>query len=144
MKGCGKRYLDCDILPKYTHSGAMPGSQADRTGDFRKGWTNEGIQQFNELFDKVKEDQINHPHFITKWLEKECERLRDQIKKATKDVDAMPCARHELFSDSNEDQSLRASKHPKASAELEASQSLHWQNLQNPITSDNENDGTNH
>ena len=56
MKGCGKRYLDCDILPKYTCGGAMPGSQADRTGDFGKGWTNEGVQQFNELFDKVKED----------------------------------------------------------------------------------------
>ena len=56
----------------------------------------------------------------------------------------MPRARHELFSDSDEDQSLRASKHPKTSAELEASCSLHWQNLQKPIASDDENDGTNH
>ena len=97
MKGRGKRYLDCDILPKYTCGGAMPGSQADHTGDFGKGWTNEGIQRFNELFDKVKEDRLNHLHFITKWLEKARERLRDQIKKATKDVEAMPRARHELL-----------------------------------------------
>ena len=55
----------------------------------------------------------------------------------------MPHARHELFSDSNEDQSSKTSKHPKTSAELEASRSLHWQNLQKRITSDDENDGTN-
>ena len=55
----------------------------------------------------------------------------------------MPCARHELFSDSDEDQSLRASKRPKTSAKLEATPSLHWQNLQKPITSDDEKDGTN-
>ena len=90
MKGCGKWYLNCDILPKYTCIGAMPGLQAERTGDFGKGWTNEGIQRFNELFDKVKEDQLNHPNFITIWLEKERERLCDQIRKATKDQDAMP------------------------------------------------------
>ena len=51
----------------------------------------------------------------------------------TKDQDAMPCARQELFSDSNEDQSLRTSKHPKTSAELEASHSLDWQNLQKQL-----------
>ena len=98
------------------------------------------IQRFNKLFDKVKEDQINHPHFITSWLEKECERLQDQIKKATKDLDEMPHAWHELFSDSDEEQTLRSSKCPKTSAELEASCSLHWQNLQKPIASDDEND----
>ena len=75
MKGRGKKYLDCDILPKYTRGGAMPGLQAECTGDFGKGWTNEGIQRFNELFDKVKEDCLNHPHFVTNWLEKEREGL---------------------------------------------------------------------
>ena len=47
----------------------------------------------------MKEDQINHSHLITSWLEKECERLQDQIKKTTKVLDEMPCARQELFSD---------------------------------------------
>ena len=36
MKGCRKQYLDCDILPKYTHSGAMPGSQAEHAGDLER------------------------------------------------------------------------------------------------------------
>ena len=143
MKGRGKRYLDCDILPKYTRGGAMPGLHSERTGDFGKGWTNEGIERFNELFDKVKEDRINNPHFITNWLRKERERLRDQIKKATKDLDTVPQARHELFSDSDEEQHSRASKRHKTAAELEASRSLHWHNLQKPIASDeDDNAGT--
>ena len=54
MKGCGKCYLDCDILKKYTCGRAMPSLQVECTGDFGKGWTNK--QQVNELFDKVKED----------------------------------------------------------------------------------------
>ena len=74
MKGCNKRYLDCNILPKYTCSGAMPGLQAEHTGDFGKGWTNEGIQWFNALFDKGKEDQINNLYFIMSWLAKETPR----------------------------------------------------------------------
>ena len=142
MKGGGKRYLDCDVLPKYTRGGAMPGAQAERTGDFGKGWTNEGIQCFNELFDKVKEDRHHDPHFITNWPEKERERLRDQIKKATKESDRMPRARHELFSNSDDEQNSTQSKRPKTAAELEASRLCHWQNLQKPITSDDETDGT--
>ena len=54
----------------------------------------------------------------------------------------MPHAWHELFSDSDEEQTLRSSKCPKTSAELKANRSLHWQNLQKPITSNDENDGT--
>ena len=45
MKGCGKWYLNCDILPKYTCIGAMPGLQAERTGDFGKEWT---MKVFND------------------------------------------------------------------------------------------------
>ena len=91
----------------------------------------------------MKEDQINNLHFITSWLEKVCERLQDQIKKATKDLDTVPQARHELFSDSDEEQHSRGSKRHKTAAELEASRSLHWHNLQKPIASDeDDNAGT--
>ena len=144
MKGRGKRYLDCNILPKYIRGGAMPGLHSEQSGDFRKGWTNEGIEWFNELFEKVKEDQINNPQFITNWLGKGCKQLQDQIKKVSKELDTIPQARHELFSDSDEEQHLRVSKWPKTAAELEASCSLHWHNLQKQIASDEEeNTGAN-
>ena len=50
--------------------------------------------RFNDL---VSEDRKN-PEFIKKWLENERENMSDG-KRRKKDIQEMPAAKHELFSD---------------------------------------------
>ena len=42
----------------------------DKTEKSRKtkGWSDEGIERFNVLFEKVKQDRKKHPDFIVDWL----------------------------------------------------------------------------
>ena len=47
-----------DKKPKYTRGGILYSSNLNR--DDGKGWSNEGIERFNELFDLVR-SEINAP-----------------------------------------------------------------------------------
>ena len=49
-----------------------------------KGWTNEDMGQFNTLFDKVREDCQKNASYGKNSIAKECLRLKEQIKKASK------------------------------------------------------------
>ena len=46
-----------------------------------KGWTNEGIERFNTLFDEVKADRKANPSFVRTWIAKERVWLKEQMKK---------------------------------------------------------------
>ena len=96
-RGHGKCCSDCTILPKYTRVGTAASSQEDKGFELGKEWSNEGIERFNTLFEKVKADHKANPSFVRTWIAKECVWLQEQIKN-TKWYEAIPKAHHELFS----------------------------------------------
>ena len=102
-RGRGKRHTECTIQPKYTRVGGISSSQEEKSIEMGKGWTHEGIERFNTLFDKVREDHKKNSSFGKNWIAKERLRLNEQIKKASKRYETIPKARHELFSDSEDD-----------------------------------------
>ena len=57
-----------------------------------RGWTNEGNQQFNTWFDKVREDCQMHASFGKNWIAEERLQLKEQIKKASKRYEDIPKA----------------------------------------------------
>ena len=103
-----------------------------------KGWTNEGIEQFNTLFDKLREDCKKNSSFGKKWIAKERLRLNEQIKKASKRYETIPKARHELFSDGEDDTTSFATKRQKTITDFEDSRRRQWKALQETIHSDDE------
>ena len=96
---------------------------------------NEGIERFNTLFDKVREDHKKNSSLGRNWIAKEQLRLQEQIKKASKQYEAIPKARHELFSDSEDDTSLPSTKQQKTITDFEVSCTHHWKALQETIHS---------
>ena len=103
-----------------------------------KGWTNQCIERFNTLCDKVREDRKKNASFGKNWIVKEQLQLNEQIKKASKRYETIPKARHELFSDSKDDTKLFATKRQKTVSYIEASRTRHWKALQETIQSDDE------
>jgi len=49
----------------YTHGGIRFSEDDSRASN---GWTNAGIQRYNELFRFVKEDRARHPNVFTTWV----------------------------------------------------------------------------
>ena len=70
-QGREKCHTDCTVQPKYTQVGGTSNSQEDKSVEMGKGWTNEGIEQFNTLFDKVREDRKKTSSFGENWIAKE-------------------------------------------------------------------------
>ena len=52
--------------PKYTRGGLNNGGGRDI--GIGKGWSYEGIYRFNILFQFIRNDRLQNPHFITKWI----------------------------------------------------------------------------
>ena len=90
-----------DKKPKYTCGGILYSSNSNR--DDGKGWSNEGIERFNKLFDLVRKDHKKHPGFIVWFLEPQKGSLEKKIQKAKRKLIDVPVARHELFSDCEEE-----------------------------------------
>ena len=61
-------------------------------------------------------------------------------EKNTKWCDAIPKARHELLSNSEDDTSLKVTKKQRTREEMDTSQSMHWKSLQEPIPSNDDDD----
>ena len=66
---------------KYTQVGPAASSQEDKGFGLGKGWANEGVEQFDTLFDTVKADHKANPGFVRTWIAKEHVWLREQMKK---------------------------------------------------------------
>ena len=67
-RGEKKRQCDSDIAPKYTNGGIRYSSTVQHK---TKGWTKEGIQRYNELFQLVGEDRERHPKFLQRLKAKQ-------------------------------------------------------------------------
>ena len=126
------------FTPKYTRVGTAASSQEDKGCELGKGWTNEGIEWFNTLFDKVKADWKANPSFIRTWIAKERVQLKEQTKETNKQYEDIPKACHELVSNSDDDTSSQMTKRQWTREEMETSCSLLWKPLQEPIPSDDD------
>ena len=86
------------------------------------------------MFDQVREDCRKNASSGRNWIAKEQLRLNEQIKKASKQYDAIPKARHEVFRNSKDD-NLPSTKQQKTITDFEASCTHHWKALQETIHS---------
>ena len=92
-----------NVQPKYTRgckAHRQDETTADETG---KGWSKEGKQRFNELFEHVKENRKSQPQFFPNWLQMERERLGAKAAVVPQNEESPIRTKHELFSDSDSD-----------------------------------------
>ena len=88
------------------------------------------------MFDKVREDCKKTSSFGKNWIAKEQLQLNEQ--KASKRYETIPKARHELFSDSEDETKSFATKRQKTISDYEAGRTRQWKALQETIHSDDE------
>jgi hypothetical protein len=62
-RGDRTKQLDSNIAPVYTHGGIRYAEKQTQG----KGWTNEGIARYNELFGKVSRDRMKRPKFMVRY-----------------------------------------------------------------------------
>ena len=117
MKG-KKRMAISDKKPKYTRGGIL---YQDKTlADTGKGWTSEGIERFNQLFDAIKRDRKKYPGFMTRFLENERQMFEKKVKEMKRKAIEVPTARHELFSDSDNEQEQPTKKFKELQSDEES------------------------
>jgi len=96
------------VPTKYTKGGHNFGSTKNSasphptstTSSSNKGWSDEGIQRYNELFDLVQADRRNHPEFFDAFLnEVKQQEHKDKKQKPTPKKTTAVRARHNLFKD---------------------------------------------
>jgi hypothetical protein len=63
-RGDRTKQHDSDIPPKYTHGGIKYSAKEHSQS---KGWTDDGIARYNELFEFVSNDCIRYPEFMVKF-----------------------------------------------------------------------------
>ncbi len=99
-RGQKRREFESDVPTKYTKGGIV----YDKTvkNNDPKGWSAEGIQRYNELYDKVKKDRKANKSFTKNWLKKRKDGLLDatQTRKRRR---PQPQARIELIDSESED-----------------------------------------
>ena len=61
-----KKEPDSEVKPKYTAGGIVYKNSTDTKG---KGWQDDGILRYNELFEWVEQDRANNDLFMTRYLE---------------------------------------------------------------------------
>ena len=59
--------------------------ESNKEGDQQKGWTNEGILRFNELYEIVSKDRKKNPGFVSDWLKLEAEKFIGKRRRPKKD-----------------------------------------------------------
>ena len=60
-----KKEVDSDVKPKYTSGGVVYNARKEAKG---KGWKNDGIQRYNDLFGIVETDRANNELFMARFL----------------------------------------------------------------------------
>ena len=91
------------VVPrKYTNGGKSKGEVA--SSQHNKGWSNEGLKRFNELFDRVKENRATpQAKVLEENFRSYCEDKASSKKKRVKPIEQECFAvRHELDSDSED------------------------------------------
>ena len=104
QRGTKRRICESKVMPKYTRGGITFSHESNKEGDQQKGWTNEGILRFNELYELVSKDRKKNPGFVSDWLKMETEKFVGKRRRPKKDYTNIPVAKHELFSDCEDTQ----------------------------------------
>ena len=110
-RGSKERDFQSDVAPLYTTGGI----KYDKTDVSKsvKGWSNDGRERFNALFDQVKQDRKDYPLFDTNWL-----RLRRQTQESqsapNKRKHQAVTTRSELFDSEEEEEGDLAGVHDSA------------------------------
>ena len=115
-RGVKQRAFQSDVPTMYTRGGI----KYDKTNQTQaaKGWSDEGITRFNELFDQVKQDRTRNPDFETDWLEARlCAQAADGVT-PKKRKHQPPQARSELF-DAEDDGNIEPTHDPVEESESE-------------------------
>jgi hypothetical protein len=100
-RGVKQRGFQSDVPTLYTRGG-IKYDKTDVTQSV-KGWSDEGISRFNELFDQVKKDRAANPGFERKWLEARKSAQEEEGATAKKRKRQPTQARSELFESDNDD-----------------------------------------
>ncbi len=100
-RGIKQRAFQSDVPTLYTRGG-IKYDKTDVTQSV-KGWSDEGIARFNELFDQVKKDRAANPGFERKWLEARKSAQEEEGATAKKRKRQPTQARSELFESDNDD-----------------------------------------
>ena len=66
-RGVKERGFQSDVAPLYTRGGIK--YNRTEVKQAVKGWSDEGMDRFNELFDHVKQDRIDNSTFEIEWLQ---------------------------------------------------------------------------
>ena len=102
-RGKKGRDVESDVAPKYTRGG-IKYSTNDATG-MEKGWSREGKQRFNELYDSVKQDRKKIPSFEKHWLDARREAQTGKTA-PVKEKRLAVMTRSELFESDEEQESM--------------------------------------
>jgi hypothetical protein len=68
QRGVKVRRFESDVPPLYTRGGIKYHNYQSKVGE-RKGWSDDGIRRFNELYLMVKQDRMANSNFEAGWLE---------------------------------------------------------------------------
>ena len=101
-----KKKFTSDVCPKYTYGGIVYSKEKSVSNS--KGWTKEGIERFNELFDRVNQDRKLNPLFVKRWLrEKRAEKSNTKTarKKSNQDI-VLPRDELDYFAKTNNQSSI--------------------------------------
>ena len=114
------------VDPKYTNGGNSVGNGRSRK---YKGWSDEGIERYNELFDRVKKDRENNTFFDRYYMEKryeEWEEAGGNKRKRKREIENSPIpskARHELWDEEVEEDQEAAGENKNEESESSDSSS---------------------
>ena len=98
-----KRKFCSNVLPKYTSGGATLTVSSKEPA--KKGWTEEGIKRFNDLFEKVKTDRKENRMVVPKWIRDKQKENKKSKKKRKRSNIVVTFPKSELGDDNNEDES---------------------------------------
>ena len=68
QRGVKHRRFESDVPTLYTRGGIKYHTHQSREGERQKGWSDDGIIRFNELYEMVKRDRTANINFEASWL----------------------------------------------------------------------------
>lgn len=110
------RHLDkpvSKIKTKYTKGGLKYEDDQDTTlfsSKHNKGWSDEGIKRYNQLYELVEADRANHPEFFQKFMDYVIDSKKKKVKKPAPKKDPPVQVRHNLFKSSTDKKNDMASQ----------------------------------
>ena len=101
--GLTNNMMTSNVLQKYTNGGKSQGNVA--TSQHNKGWSDEGLRRFNELFELVEKNRVSpNAHAFEEEFRQGCKAKAEgrKKKKVTEQYVEAVQVRYELWSDDEE------------------------------------------